>query len=314
LQVRFDARGLRREIEAVVGDRTLASPDLITGLGIVTKRMDTGSPWILTNNPRAPFWEDGPGYIGNKNYRLATLVRASTAAPNFFEPELLPISEHKQAIATAAAESNPRVRALRRLLELTGLRRHKPLDSKEFGLFVDGAVSPHNNPSWAFFQAMTIKHLGVGWPMGPDKLTVVSIGTGTHRPRLSFETLGFARMPKLAFYALLSLMSDAQMSILAQMQWLGECSAPWPINAEIGTLADESPLGGKLFRFFRYDVRLEREWLKAELDVKVSALDVVRFRNIDDPAIVNDIFEIGRMAAERYVKPEDWKPEAAASA
>lgn len=309
LQARFDVRGLRSEIEAVVGDRELASRDIITGLGIVTKRMDTGSPWIITNNPRAPYWEDGPGYIGNKHYKLATLVRASTAAPNFFEPELLPMSEHKPTLPelTAAPFSQPQpLRFFHALLELTGLRPRTIVNPKDFGLFVDGGVSPHNNPSLAFFQMMALKPFHVCWPLGPEKLTIVSIGTGTHRPRLKYESLGFARNPKLAFYALLSLMSDTETTALTQMQWLGECPAPWLINSEIGTLADDAPPGGKLFRFFRYDVRLEQDWLKSELDINVSALDVIRFRTMDDPGIVNDIFEIGRVAADRYVKSEHW--------
>src|SRR6185312_2006937 len=46
LQPKFDARGLRKQIEDVVGSRLLSSPDLITGFCIITKRMDTGSPWI----------------------------------------------------------------------------------------------------------------------------------------------------------------------------------------------------------------------------------------------------------------------------
>ena len=64
LQQKFDARGLLKQIEDVVGTRVLSSPDLITGLCIVTQRLDTGSPWIISNNPRAPYWEDGAGYIG----------------------------------------------------------------------------------------------------------------------------------------------------------------------------------------------------------------------------------------------------------
>ncbi len=309
LQARFDARGLRREIEAIIGDRALASSDLITGLGIVTKRMDTGSPWIITNNPRAPFWEDGPGYIGNKSYKLSALVRASTAAPNFFEPELLTISKRKAALpelTTAALNAAGPIRFLRALLEQCGVRRRRIIDSEEFGLFVDGAVSPYNNPSLAFFQMMVLTPFRICWPMGPRNLTIVSIGTGTHRPRLKYESLGFARTPKLAFYALLSLMNDAETATLAQMQWLGECPAPWPINSEIGTLADDAPPGGKLFRFVRYDVRLEQDWLKSELGISVSASDVIRFRTMDDPGIVKDIFEIGRVAADHYVKSEHW--------
>jgi len=308
LQARFDARGLRREIEGVVGDRTLSSDDVITGLGIVTKRMDTGSAWIITNNPRAPYWNDGPGYIGNKHYKLATLVRASTAAPNFFEPELLPISESSKVSETAARpfEQPDIIRLMWAALEYLGLRRRAVIDPSDFGLFVDGGVSPHNNPALAFFHTVAWKPFHICWPLGPDQLTVVSIGTGTHRPRLQLDQLGFARNAKLAFYALMSLMSDAETEVLSQMQWMGECPMPWPINSEVGSLADETFPGGNLFRFLRYDVRLEQEWLKSALNIDISAKEIVHFRTMDDPGIVNELFDIGRIAAERLVKPEHW--------
>ena len=309
LQARFDVRGLRREIEAVIGQRTLASPEIITGLGIITKRMDTGAPWIISNNPRAPYWEDGPGYIGNKHYKLALLVRASTAAPNFFEPELLPISERKPPLpddAAAPLSQPPPVQFWHSLLERLGLRHPQVVDPREYGLFVDGGVSPHNNPSLALFQMMVLSAYRIKWPMGPNLLTVVSIGTGTHRPRLQYESLGFARTPKLAFHALMSLMNDSENHALAMMQWLGECPMPWPINSEVGTMADDAPPGGKLFRFLRYDVRLEVEWLKTELGLDVKETDLIRFRTMDDPGIVREIFEISRIAAAKHVKPEHW--------
>ena len=97
LQAKFDVRGLRGEIDKIVGDLELQSEALITGLCVVTKRIDTGSPWILANNPKAPYWEDGPGHDGNKRYKLANLVRASTAAPHFFDPELIPINSTKRS-------------------------------------------------------------------------------------------------------------------------------------------------------------------------------------------------------------------------
>src|SRR5712691_628268 len=70
-QPKFEVRGLRVEIEKIVGDMELQSDRLITGLCVVTKRMDTGSPWILANNPGAPYWNDGPESDGNRYYKLA---------------------------------------------------------------------------------------------------------------------------------------------------------------------------------------------------------------------------------------------------
>jgi uncharacterized protein len=301
LQAKFDARGLRAQIEDVVGNRVLSSPDLITGFCLITKRMDTGSPWIIANNPHAPYWEDGKGYIGNKNYPLVNLVRASTAAPHFFDPELLPIIQNEalpEVMATAPG------RAFHTLLQKIGLRKKVKLDSSTHGLFVDGGVTPHNNPSLALFQLTTLPPFGINWPTGPDRLSVISVGTGTYRPRLSFEALGFARYAKLAFHALLSLMTDAEMLVLTLMQWMGECPAPWPINSEIGTLAEVTPPGGKLFRFLRYDVRLEKDWLARELDVQVSNDVLERLRGMDDPTLVQQLYEIGCKAAEKQVKPE----------
>jgi predicted acylesterase/phospholipase RssA len=308
LQAKFDARGLRNQIEAVVGDRELMSPDLITGFCIITKRMDTGSPWIISNNPRAPFWEGGEGYIGNKHYPLVNLVRASTAAPHFFDPELLPIS-HKEVLPDAVAKplNVPwAARAFQTLLQRAGLRRQVKVDPNVYGLFVDGGLSPHNNPSLALLQLATLTPFGIRWPTGPDQLTVVSLGTGTFRPRLSFETLGFARFAKLAFHALMSLMTDAEVLVLALMQWMGECPEPWQINSEVGTLAGDAPPGGKMFRFLRYDVRLEKEWLAHELNYKITDDALARIRNMDDPGTVNQLYEIGGLAAEKQVKVEHW--------
>jgi hypothetical protein len=311
LQPKFDARGLRKQIEDVVGTRLLSSPDLITGFCIVTKRMDTGSPWIISNNPRAPYWEDGKDYIGNKNYPLVNLVRASTAAPHFFDPELLPISQSQDMLPDEVARplSVPwPARALHATLQRIGLRKRVKIEPNIYGLFVDGGVTPHNNPALALFHLVTLSPFNIKWPTGPDRLTVVSVGTGTYRPRLSYENLGFARFTKLAFHALLSLMTDSQMLVLEIMQWLGECPAPWQINSEIGTLASDVPPGGKIFRFLRYDVRLEREWLKRELAYDASDELLSTLRAMDAPAAVRRLHEIGSLAAAKQVKLEHLVP------
>jgi uncharacterized protein len=267
-QAKFDAEGLRAEIIEVVKDRAISSRDIVTGLCVITKRMDTCSPWILANNPRAPYWLDGPEWEGNDKYKLATLVRASTAAPHYFDPETFPIS------------------------------------TKETGLFIDGGVTPFNNPSLALFQMATFKPFGICWPTGPDRLSVTSIGTGTYRPVFSYEDFG--RFARLTYFALMSLMTDAETMALAQMQWMGECVNPWKINSEIGSLAGEVPQGGKMFRFARYDVKLEQKWLKDELGLTVSEKDLERYRGMDDPRVVKDIYAIAQMAAEKQVKPEHW--------
>jgi hypothetical protein len=180
-------------------------------------------------------------------------------------------------------------------------------DSKVDGLFVDGGVTPHNNPSLTLFLMSVLKPYRICWETGPENLTIVSIGTGTHRPRLEFDKLGFGRFPKLGLHALMSLMTDAETMVLMQMQWMGECLTPWQINSEIGTVADSEPKGGKMFKFIRYDVKLEQDWLRNELKMKVSEDDLVRLRCMDDPGTIREIYEIGQRAAELQVDKSHWE-------
>jgi hypothetical protein len=268
---KFDAEALRKEIQAVVRDRTLDSSDLITGMCLVTKRMDTGSPWIISNNPRAPFWKTPPNasYVGNQHYRLANLVRASTAAPIYFDPEVLEI-----------------------------------IEGEPHGLFIDGGVSPHNNPALALFLMSTLKAYGICWPTGPDKLLIVSLGTGGFRKRLSAVDARRIRAVGLAIRALAGLIDDAEMLALTMMQWLGECPAPWQINSEIGDLSQDFPPVGPLFKFLRYDVELNADWLKNILDIKLSETELARIRQMDNVEFVSIAYEIGQRAAAQQVKLE----------
>jgi len=53
-------------------------------------------------------------------------------------------------------------------------------------------------------------------------------------------------------------------------------------------------------------VKLETKWLREELDIKVSESDAERYRCMDNPVIVHDIYAIGKLAAEKQIKPEHW--------
>src|SRR5262249_1912058 len=83
-------------------------------------------------------------------------------------------------------------------------------------------------------------------------------------------------------------------------------------NSEIGSLVGDSPPHGKLFRFLRYDVRLELPWIEQELGPRVeqefgrklTADDVVRMRSMDDPTIIPDIYKLARIAAQIPGKPQ----------
>jgi hypothetical protein len=174
---------------------------------------------------------------------------------------------------------------------------------------VDGGVTPFNNPSFALLMQALVKPYGICWPTGADKLTFVSIGTGSYRTKLSFTELGFAGPLKLALHSLLSMMGDTQTLALAQMQWLGECPNPWPINSEIGSLAGELPPEQRWFRFMRYDVQLEKPWIERNLGKSLTEDAVASYRNMDDPSIIQTIYELATEAAARQVQVEHFFPQ-----
>jgi hypothetical protein len=273
LRAKFDSRRLIKRIEAIVGDRTLDSPDIRTGLGIVTKRLDTGSAWVVLNNPRSRYWEtpaDG-SFIGNRHYPLVNLLRASTAAPHYFDPEPISI-----------------------------IKGETP------GIFVDGGVSPHNNPALQLFLIAAIPQYGFSWPIGAENMTIVSVGTGSFRATLTLSQLPVVlRNVGMSMHALASQINDAQQLVMMLMTWVGQCPISWPVNSELGDMGAVAPPGGTpLFRFLRYDVRLEADWLTRELGVNVDERTLSSYRRLDEPKNIPALYELGRRAAEKQILRE----------
>jgi hypothetical protein len=270
LNAKFDARRWGAELEAALGDRSLDTADLKTGLCVVTKRMDIGKSWILTNNPRAPYWEPvDRSNFGNKRYRLVDLVRASTAAPGYFEPIELP---------TISGENR--------------------------GVFVDGSLGIHGNPSLIMLLITMLRSYQLCWPSGPDRLTVTSVGGGSMRFGPMKPRSVSLKQFLYVLNSLLSLTTETEDFVLTQMQLLGESPTPWTINTEIGALQGDQPPGGKWCRFLRYDVRLEQRWLREMLGMDLSPATIARVRRMDDPDMIRLLYEIGQRAADQQVRAE----------
>jgi hypothetical protein len=269
---KFDSRRLMQELTNVIGPRTLDSPDLRTGLCIVLKRMDTGSDWIVMNNPRSVFWEtpaDG-SFTGNRHLPLAHVVRASTAAPSFFEPELIEIASGRPP-----------------------------------GLFIDGGLTPHNNPALLMLMTALVPAYGLNWRIGPENLLIVSVGTGSFQPTLSPADAMRSSAIGLAIKSLAAMIAESQLLVLTLMTYLGQSPIAWPINSEIGDLGRVLAPTGDLFRFLRYDVRLEQSWLAENLGKHFSADFIAKLRPMDNPANMQTLYELGRSAATDQVKRDD---------
>lgn len=280
-QAVFDAASLKREIVSIIGGRTLDSADLRTGLAIVTKRMDTGSTWLVLNNPRSAYWNDPAdgSFIGNRRYLLANLIRASTAAPHFFDPELIEIAD---GIAP--------------------------------GLFIDGGLSPHNNPALYLFLAAALPQFHLGWPLGAENLTIVSVGTGSFRHTITWSELPWLRSIGMAIHALGAQMSDADQMVHAMMSWLGQSPTPWQINSELGDLGQTAPpFGQPLFNFMRYNIRLEQDWMASTLGRTFDRRTIMALRDLAAVGNMKMLYELGAAAAERQIRPEHFRASAPAT-
>lgn len=206
------------------------SPLAQTGLCLIAKRVDTGSPWVLPNNPKNAFFHDGTDYLGNKHFKLVSIIRASTAAPFLFTPTEITIHTDDGG-------------------------------SDEKGLFVDGGVSPHNTPALQSLTQAALPCYQLNWTLDPNELLMVSVGTGHHRTRLSkrkpiltgFKAFLARQVDKnlpgdieeaaFAAAALRGLISDAEVSGLKVLQALSHPRFSWRINSEISNLEGEFLVG-----------------------------------------------------------------------
>ncbi|WP_263374233.1 patatin-like phospholipase family protein [Granulicella aggregans] len=265
----FDATPLTLLLNDLFGDRTLESESIRTGLAMMARRFDTSSPWLISNNPRAPFWNDPPdgNFIGNRRYRLADMVRASTAAPGFFRPQLQQV-----------------------------------IEGSDRALFIDGGLSPYNNPSLALLMLSQARAFGLQWKVGPENLILLSIGAGQYRRRLPAGAKPPFTAGGLALRALMDTVADGQLLALTLLQWFGDTPEPWPINSELGDLAGEIFGGRALLRFQRYDLPLEAAWLREHLNLHFTDRQLTAMRRIDNPAGMKEIHAIALRAAELQVK------------
>lgn len=272
LQGRYDAARLAERLKSVLGAETrLGGPELLTGLLVVAKRLDTGGIWPLGNNPRGRYYRAGhnDNWISNADYPLWQVVRASTAAPTFFMPERLTIAE---------APGKPKV----------------------VGEFVDGAVSPFNNPALQALMYATLEGYNVGWPAGESRLLIVSVGTG--RGVAAKKPSDWAGVT--AYNALLGLMNDCGSLVETLMRWLSRGALHMVRDREIGNLANDLLGGVPLFTYARYDVSLAPKDVRAVLpDIEDERLETLG--DMDEPDNVPVLKQLGEMAA-RDMRAEDF--------
>jgi patatin-like phospholipase/acyl hydrolase len=241
----------------------LGTKKLRTLLAVVMRNHSTGSPWPISNNPAAKF-NDPSSPECNLNLPLWQLVRASTAAPVYFPPETINLGNRKQ-------------------------------------VFVDGGITPYNNPALLLFLMASLPAYKLGWETGVDRMLLVSIGTGRVATGIGARR---AEQMNMLFHA--RSIPDALMDSINQEQdmicrSIGYCKVGESIDSELGDFRDvpAHEITERKFTYIRYDhAYTPREQELARQFGKTGiALDNVR--------LVPLLQQLGREYAEKHIVADD---------
>jgi hypothetical protein len=220
----------------------------------------------VTNNPKAKFFSQNRFFVRD-------IVRASTAAPSFFEPEVIDVGFGEE------------------------------------GVFVDGGMSIMNNPSLQLFLVATLKGFNLQWKSGEEDLMVVSIGTGRRSKKLIGAKWADPSLLDIAKLAPDQFMSDAAELVETMMHYIGKGTGPLrKIDAEMEDLGEDLMCGQKACSYVRYNVDVEKNKLEEIGLTNLSDTKVANLMNMDQPENVDLLIQIGEAAAKASVKSNHLPP------
>jgi predicted patatin/cPLA2 family phospholipase len=241
---------------------TLGTKKLRTLFLCVMRNATTGAPWIITNSRHAKYNQEHLD-DNNLNIPLYQLIRASTAAPVFFEP---------QEIDGGAGKN---------------------------WMFIDGAITPYNNPAFIMFMTATQACFGNNWPDGTEQMRIISVGTGRRRVRFTKLRSADINVADQVKHALLAMIDSNNQ----QQDWMcrtfGHCLWGEAIDSEVGDLIPEqiSSPSQKRFLYCRYNHNLTADEIAA-------ASHIPDFYNVDSLKGIPFWKELGQSFARQCVKIE----------
>jgi len=249
LKANYDYKGIAEGLQSALGaDTTLGSDKIKTGLCIVAKRADTNSIWPIINHPRGKYFDAVTSK--NKDLLLWKVVRASTAAPTYFAPQLMEVKDDQPAA------------------------------------FIDGGLSMANNPALTLLMVATLKGFPFHWPMGADNLLLVSVGTGYLEFKRQVGDIDEATMLTWAGSIPDMLMQDASWQNRILLQWLSKSPTAEIMDREIGDMNDDIISGTPLLSYLRYNFAITKDNLNAlgferEFDDRdvISIADMAKAKN-----------------------------------
>ena len=269
---KFVDEKLKAQLQKIIADKTgeekatLGSKAIRTYLMLVLRNATTDSPWPVSNNPAAKY-NDAGRPDSNLKLPLWQLVRASTAAPVYFPPEVITFGQ-------------------------------PPGKTYDF-IFVDGGVTMYNNPAFQLFLMATVGQYKLGWPAGEDKILLVSVGTGIAAdanenlaPNDMNVIYNASRLPSALMFA-----ASNEQDLLCRV--FGKCHCGGQIDREVLDLigpVGSGPANPKLFTYVRYNADLSRKGLD---DMGLPNIQPKDVQKLDSVEHITDLQTVGRKLAER---------------
>lgn len=267
----YESGPLLKMLKETFGEDT----DLIVNKGkyrclllVVTMNRTTDSPWPISNNPLAKYNDESRADC-NARIKLFQLVRASTAAPVFFPPETL---------------------------------QWDPNDPNKTFVFVDGGVTPYNNPSFLMYRMATQPAYNLNWETGEDKLLIVSVGTGAAPTAGGYNNLldTAKNLPNNLLYAM-------QVDQDINCRTVGRCTYGAPIDRELkymipmdsdGNISPISQDTKRHFLYARYNADLSTEGLQ---ELGLSHIDTEHVREMDSVTYIEELQAVGKAVGTQQV-------------
>lgn len=263
-QSEYDTAPLDKYLQKAFANIRLGGEEIKTGLCIVAKRADTNSVWPLINHPNGRFYDSTDGR--NKDIKLWQAIRASSAAPTYFAPQMIDVGDGQRAA------------------------------------FVDGGVSMANNPALTLLMVATLKGFPFHWPLSEDKLTLVSVGTGysvfkkqTGEIEKSWLNTWASTVPEM-------LMQDASWQNQIILQWLSNSPTAHYIDMEIKDLKDDFVGGKPMLKYLRYNFPITvAELNNLGLGKKFTEKDVESLIEMSNAENREILYKIGEATANGKV-------------
>ncbi len=221
---------------------TLEPQHLKTLLLVVTRNATSDSAWPITSNPDAKY-NAAIRPDCNLKIPLWQLVRASTAAPVYFPPEVIQWD------------------------------RDDP--NKSF-VFVDGGTTAYNNPAFCLARMATEPAYQLNWDRGESNLLIVSLGTGLAPSLGNAAEDPESNLAANAVNALSALSSQASFDQDINCRTVGRCTFGHQLDREVLDLVPRQepsdpnsgvvPLKqdlGRAFLYARYNAELTQAGLTA---------------------------------------------------